>query len=143
MVRLLRRVWRDQRGQSLVERALVLPLLLLLLAGIVDLGRAFYSHIAITNAAREGARRASRYPRPVDGTGYAFVKQAVLDECQAAGIVLTMDDVAITTGAGGTEPGFPITVTVDYTVATILGSIVGYEYLPMSAATSMVIFGTG
>jgi len=121
--------------------ALVLPLLLLLLAGIVDLGRAFYSHIAITNAAREGARRASRFPRPVDG-GYDFVKQAVLDECQAAGVALTMDDIAITTGAGGTESGFPITVTVDYTVATILGSIVGYEYLPMRAVISMVIFGT-
>jgi len=52
---------RSERGQSLVELALVLPLLILLLMGIADLGRAFYSYIEITNAAREGARYAVRH----------------------------------------------------------------------------------
>ena len=38
----------------------VLPLLLLILAGMADIGRAFNSYMVITNAAREGARAASR-----------------------------------------------------------------------------------
>ena len=49
-------------GQSLVEMALVLPLLMILLVGVVDVGRAMFAKIAITNASREGARYASRYP---------------------------------------------------------------------------------
>ena len=46
------------RGQSLVEFALVLPLFLLLVMGIMDLGLAVFSYNSITNAAREGARLA-------------------------------------------------------------------------------------
>jgi TadE-like protein len=48
-------VARLPRGQSLVEFALVLPVLLLLLGGAVDLGRLFYAQVAISNAAKEGA----------------------------------------------------------------------------------------
>jgi len=43
-------------GQALVEFALILPLLILILMGIFDLGRAFYAYSVVANAAREGAR---------------------------------------------------------------------------------------
>jgi Flp pilus assembly protein TadG len=43
---------RNERGSSLVELALVLPLLLLLLIGTVELGRIAYAAIEVTNAAR-------------------------------------------------------------------------------------------
>jgi Flp pilus assembly protein TadG len=46
------------RGQALVEFALVIPLFLLMLVGIFDLGRAVFSYNTLTNAAREGARLA-------------------------------------------------------------------------------------
>jgi Flp pilus assembly protein TadG len=45
-----------ERGAAAVELAIVLPLLLLVIGGIVDFGRAFYTQIVISNAAREGAR---------------------------------------------------------------------------------------
>lgn len=47
-----------ERGVELVEFALMLPILLLLLAGLWDFGRAYRAYQAITNAAREGARLA-------------------------------------------------------------------------------------
>jgi Flp pilus assembly protein TadG len=47
---------RRGSGQSLVEFALVVPLFLLLVAGMVDFGLALYSNITTINAAREGAR---------------------------------------------------------------------------------------
>lgn len=47
---------RDDRGQAIVEFALVAPLLLLLIMGIVEFGRAWNAHQVITDAAREGAR---------------------------------------------------------------------------------------
>src|SRR5258708_23019295 len=44
------------RGAAAVEFALILPLLLLLLFGIIDFGRALNAEVTITQAAREGAR---------------------------------------------------------------------------------------
>src|SRR6266487_4084474 len=47
---------RADRGQSMVELALVLPFCLWVLLGIIDFGRVYYFYTAATNAAREGAR---------------------------------------------------------------------------------------
>ena len=49
----------DQKGLAMVELALLLPLLLLILLGIIEFGRALFVKNDLTNAAREGARRAS------------------------------------------------------------------------------------
>jgi len=62
MPRLPRRFHDHQRGQSLVELALVLPILLVLLAAALDLGRVFYSTVSLNNAAREGALQAAETP---------------------------------------------------------------------------------
>ena len=51
-----RRAWRSERGQSLVETALALPLLLVVSIGIFEFGRAYQTWQVLTNAAREGAR---------------------------------------------------------------------------------------
>ena len=48
----------NERGAVLIEFALVLPLLLVLFAGMFDMGLAFQRYQAVTNAAREGARMA-------------------------------------------------------------------------------------
>ena len=47
-----------RRGQALVEFALIIPLFLVLLVGLFDLGRAVFAYNTLTNAAREGARTA-------------------------------------------------------------------------------------
>lgn len=47
---------QDERGQSLVETALVLPILLLLLVGIIDIGRVIYSYAHLQMAAQETVR---------------------------------------------------------------------------------------
>jgi Flp pilus assembly protein TadG len=47
---------RSERGQALAEFALVLPLVLLFIAGIIEMGRAWNIKQAVTDAAREGAR---------------------------------------------------------------------------------------
>ncbi len=57
------RVSRSERGQSLVEFSLMLVILLTILSLVLDLGRAFYSFIAIQNAAGEGALYAAINPR--------------------------------------------------------------------------------
>jgi hypothetical protein len=53
-----RRSGSRRRGQALVEFALVIPIFLLVLVAIFDLGRAVFAYNTLTNAAREGARTA-------------------------------------------------------------------------------------
>lgn len=48
-----------ERGQAFVELALVLPILLLLLLGVVQFGTVFRDYIALTDATRVGARQAA------------------------------------------------------------------------------------
>jgi len=55
----LRRHSPRRRGQSLVEFALILPIFLVVLFGLIDLGRAVYMNSTLSQAAREGARLAS------------------------------------------------------------------------------------
>jgi len=57
---LRRRGRTGQRSQALIEFALVSPVLLLLIFGIVDLGRAIFYYDTLNHAAREGARVAAR-----------------------------------------------------------------------------------
>jgi Flp pilus assembly protein TadG len=55
----MRKLLRERSGQSLVEFALVLPIFMLLLFGLIDGGRLVYQHSVLSQAAREGARLAS------------------------------------------------------------------------------------
>lgn len=50
---------KSERGQSLVETALVIPILIILLFGITDFGRVFHTYLTLDHAGREGARAAS------------------------------------------------------------------------------------
>lgn len=47
---------RSEEGQAVVEFALVVPVLMLLVVGVFEFGRAWNAHQAVTDAAREGAR---------------------------------------------------------------------------------------
>jgi len=53
---MIRNIFRRQEGQALVEFALVAPVLLLILFGIVEFGLILFNQHVITNASREGAR---------------------------------------------------------------------------------------
>src|SRR5438445_10072525 len=55
-----------RHGQSLVEFALILPILALLFLGAVDLTRAFYYYVALENASREAARVLIDFPYEYD-----------------------------------------------------------------------------
>ena len=60
------------QGQSLVEMAVLLPLLLVLIIGAIEFGRLFFTRVVVTNAAREGAYYLATHPSDYDsGTGNA------------------------------------------------------------------------
>jgi Flp pilus assembly protein TadG len=75
------RYLRSQRSQSMTEFAIVAPVLLLLLFGVVDLGRALYYYVTISQAANEGGRVAAAYstPLPTDTAVETAVQQHAVD----------------------------------------------------------------
>ena len=66
--RVMSRFRRDQSGANAVEFALLLPILIVLLFGILYGGLAYNRSLALTQSAREGARFAATLPGAVDGT---------------------------------------------------------------------------
>ena len=83
-VRRRTRSWLSEEGAELVEFAIVLPLLLLVLFGIIDFGLLFQRYHVVTNAAREGARIAV-----LPGYGDADVQTRVSQFLTAAGLTET------------------------------------------------------
>ena len=63
-MRLLRR--DSERGQTLVEFGLIIPIVLLIMVGLFDLGRVVFINNGLSDGARQGARNASIRPRDVD-----------------------------------------------------------------------------
>jgi Flp pilus assembly protein TadG len=55
----------DERGSAVVEFALVVPLLFMLVFGMIDMGRGYYTLNHLASAAREGARLAAVLPDPI------------------------------------------------------------------------------
>ena len=104
----------------MVELALVLPVFLVLLMGIVDFGLGLRNWITITNAAREGARYAavSCVSAPNDSD--------VIDHTEDAASHLE-DDVTVTVMNCPGASGESVTVAVahDYTLITPLGGLLG------------------
>jgi hypothetical protein len=59
---------RPEEGQSMVELALTITILMILLAGVIDMGRAFFTYMAMRDAAQEGAAYGSVNPFDENGT---------------------------------------------------------------------------
>jgi Tfp pilus assembly protein PilV len=94
-------------GQSLIEVALALPILVMLLLGLLDFGRAFFTLVALHDAADEGASYASIKPNDVTGI------QQRTAEASTSLIPVQEGDVTVVYPSPMTV-GAPITVTVDY-----------------------------
>ncbi|HEY8765645.1 MAG TPA: TadE/TadG family type IV pilus assembly protein [Dehalococcoidia bacterium] len=115
--RLIHKKGKGERGQSMVEFALIVPLFLLLMFAIVDFGMGFYSWITVTNAAREGARIGAV------GADSATITQKVKD---TVGPSLNNSNLTISVSNAKGNPVDPVVVTVNYqyTLITPLSSLI-------------------
>ncbi len=118
-----------QRGQNILEFALVLPFLAIIVFGALDLGRVFFASIGLTNAAREGARYLTMHPDDVsnDYGSYWGSEAAAIDEANYSGITLISSNVDVNCSNNDDvdfcDSGTPATVTVTYDFELILGWI--------------------
>lgn len=152
---------RDQKGQSLVEFALILTPLMLILLGIVQMGFVLNTYITISNAAREGGRAATIhvYDRTTSKAGNdtaraAAARTAVLNAMGTLSRTapqFSTSDLSITyaTPAGVTESdvraGQNVTIRMTYHLDLIVPFIAavlpkdGTGRLPMGAEVTMAI----
>lgn len=110
---------KSEEGQALVEFALIVPLLILLLFGIVDFGRIFHAYLTIDHAGREAARAAS-----IGKDDTQVTSTAVSD---AVGIGLTADRVVVSptgTRVSGNDVSIKITYPITF-LTPVIGTIVG------------------
>jgi len=126
---------RSERGQSLVELAITLVAILILLAGIVDLGRAFFAYMSLRDAAQEAALFGSL--NPTDTTGINSRGMSVLtNRVDTSNVTITP---VITGGACGNGSN-SIEVTVHYANFAItmpfLGTIVGSQSFDITASVT-------
>jgi Flp pilus assembly protein TadG len=70
--------FRGEEGTSVVEFALVAPVLFLLLVGILDLGRAVNAYVTVSNAAREGSHYAILHPTAAPSAIASAVRERVV-----------------------------------------------------------------
>ena len=89
----LRRYRRREQGQAVVELALVLPIFLLLLMGIVQFGTVFRDYVALTDATRVGARQAA-VARSIQPESARIPN--VVSKLQAAAVNLNTSKISIT-----------------------------------------------
>jgi Flp pilus assembly protein TadG len=119
-----------------VETAIVIPILLLLLAAVVDFGRAFDAYIVLTNAVREGARFGSIKPTLSE----TEVKQLVVEDVLGSGTNIThMTDFSVdnVTVEGQTEESEVVKVTVTYQFDLWFGQLIGWSQVTLAKEASM------
>lgn len=111
------RARKEERGQAMVEFALVLPVFMLLIFGIIDFGMGFHTWITVTNSAREGARLGA-----VRGTEAEIVQRVhdTADTLDAANMT-----VMVTNAGGDSGESVVVDVDYDYTLITPLDNILG------------------
>lgn len=129
----------SQAGQALLEFALVLPILVLAILGIFDLGWAVYANNTLASAAREGARMAIVQSKTDSD---ATIRQHVKDSAQGLG--LSDSQITIAPAFASRTFGNPITVTVTYTytpLTPVIGQIVAGNGLALKASSAMRLEG--
>lgn len=114
-----------ERGQSLVELAIALIILILLLMGVIDLGRAFFTFMTLRDAAQEGAAYGSLFP--ADGTGIINRVRNATD----APIDMTSADITVTATVVGGDACAGSGMRVD----------VNYENFPLTMPLFQAVMG--
>lgn len=104
------------RGQALVEFALVLPIFVLMIFGLVDLGRAVFINNSLAEAARDGARYGSVQARAFDDASRDAVADWVEDRLSG------IPNPNITVACTPASPAFGCTVN-DVLVVTVQADI--------------------
>jgi Flp pilus assembly protein TadG len=118
---------RLQRGDTLVEFALVSFVLMTIVIGILDFGRAVYAYSVVANCAREGARYG--VIEPEDHAGIVATVQG-----KATGL----DTSRLTVNVTNEESAITVSVSYDFQLITpLISDVLGSSSLTMASSATM------
>ena len=128
-----------EHGAAAVEMALILPLLLIMVGGIVDMGRYMFTKEIVINAAREGARSMA--------VGYNQTQSRTTVTSAIAGGVTVGSPTIVLNGASSTGsdtlPACPTASPVVGDTVTVTVTTTGFRYIILGAAASIIRGGGG
>lgn len=133
----------SQQGQSLVEMAIMMIVLLLIMAGVLDFGRMYFTYLALQNAAGEGAAYGAINPQWEDSGDNADPNNiAYRTRTESTGNLIDWTDTDIVVEVPSYDSGAPITVTVSYTytVITPVMQVITGETVRLTATDTQLIF---
>jgi Flp pilus assembly protein TadG len=139
---LSRRTGRARRGAAVTELAMVLPIILVFLLGIIDFALVMYAYGTVSEASRAGARYAvvhgSRSAAPVGPTANDATVESVV---RANAPALTAAHLTVTSswGAGSNDATCPVTVTATYDCTLCVARLGGLGCLTVKGSTTMLI----
>ena len=139
----LRRAKKAEKGQAMVELALVLPILLLILLGIIEFGHIFYSYLVIQNATRDGARYGvvwdSSNNHYVTNTEVETVVRGKTTALQKSDTNLTVYITPTTESTKASGKNFEVNIKYNVPLFTPLWNNILPNPFPISAKTVMRI----
>ena len=130
-----------EQGQSLVEMAIALVILLLLVGGIVDIGRAYFTYMAMRDSVQEGALYGSINPTLTEE-----IRNHVLDSSDMIPDILSSDDITVEViGPPCTGNGIRVTALYDDFQITMpfIGIVIGGQTISISATVTDTILSPG
>jgi Flp pilus assembly protein TadG len=122
-------------GQGMTEFALVLPVLLLIVLGLIEVGRLIFLYSTVTNASREAARYGSATGLSDSGIPRFQDQAGIRDAAKRVGFLVDLqdEDIAIQYDQGGTCQ-FPVNMDrILVTVTTNYSPIVPVPFVPMQS----------
>lgn len=131
----------SRRGSQVIEFALILPLLLILVFGIIDFSIGLYDKAVVTNASREGARAGIVYRFPALTTAQlqTAVTTVVQNYCSTYLVTFgaATTPTVVVTGGGASGNQLTVTVTYNYVFSVIPNFIPGMTNPTLTATTVM------
>ncbi|MEW6092636.1 MAG: TadE/TadG family type IV pilus assembly protein [Chloroflexota bacterium] len=129
----------NEKGQSLVEVAIALTVILLLLAGAFDLGSAFFYSITLRDAAQEGAVYGAINPTDINGIRNR-VRQSSSDPLDLVTDPHLHEPEVIVSGAPCAGGAVTVTLVYDYPISMpLLGSVLNSQTIPLTASVTNTI----
>jgi Flp pilus assembly protein TadG len=138
------RLKRKEDGQSVVEFALVLPILLMVVLGIMEFGWLFYGNIVMTSSAREGARTAAILAGDgkIDDNDKDAIGNIVANHLSSTSITLVTNYPLVSASLNGTPKnlsdipdGSEVKVTVKGNMTPLVGFFVSNPAVLQKDAT--------